>query len=100
VSGFFKRIKQCFYDPEFYEREAVGGGLSAALKFYLGICALLALICGAVFLGMRGTAINRFADRIIPDTISAYPENLEIVIHNGVLKTNAPGPVKITWPRA
>lgn len=88
---FFEKIKNSIYNPTFY-RNIPKESFGTALKYYLLLC-LLVTFFRLVFLSFPiATAINSGVRAGTEGLLQTYPNNLEIIVHQGKLRVNRPQP--------
>jgi hypothetical protein len=94
---FFKNIQKSIYGPEFYQ------GLLAkpflySLKYFALFSLLMALVV-TIYLSVSVLPkVNTFLEGVTPIILDYLPDELEIIIKDGVASTNVPEPYFLGMP--
>ena len=94
---FFKNIQRSIYDPEFY-RGLLTKPFSYSLKYFILFSLLIALVA-TIYLSLSVLPkINDFLENVSPTVLNYFPDELEIVIEDGLASTNVPEPYFLEMP--
>ena len=89
--NFYKKIVSSVYDPAFYKRlpkESFG----IAFGYYLLLSLFLAGLTVAFVAFPVARQVNQLQIYLDTELVTAYPQNLMISIHNGIVHTNVDEP--------
>ena len=88
---FFKNIRKSIYDPEFY-KGLLEKPFFYSLKYFILFSLLIALVA-TIYLSFSALPkVNDFLKNIGPTVLDHFPEDLEIVVKDGLASTNVPEP--------
>lgn len=96
--GFFQTILQSIYGPEFYKKLAKTS-LGSAFGYYFLLSLLLTIISTLALTLPISAGVKEFTDKLIPEVVNKYPQNLEVRIKDGKVSTNVEEPYFIKMPR-
>lgn len=94
---FFKNIQRSIYDPEFY-RGLLAKPFSYSLKYFVLFCLLITLVATIYLSFSLLPRVSNFLENINPTVLNYFPDDLEIVIKDGVASTNVPEPYFLKLP--
>jgi len=94
---FFKNIQRSIYDPEFY-RGLLVRPFSYSLKYFVLFCLLITLVATIYLSFSLLPKVNDFLENFSPTVLNYFPDDLEIVIEDGVASTNVPEPYFLEMP--
>ena len=94
---FFKNIQRSIYDPEFY-RGLLTKPFSYSLKYFVLFSLLIALVATIYLSFSLLPKINDFLENVGPTVLNYFPDDLKIVIEDGLASTNVPEPYFLEIP--
>jgi len=94
---FFKNIQRSIYDPEFYQG-LLTKPFSYSLKYFILFSLLITLVATVYLSFSILPKINNFLENISPTILNYFPDDLEIVIEDGLASTNVPDPYFLEMP--
>ena len=94
---FFKNIQRSIYSPEFY-RGLLVKPFSYSFKYFILFSLLIALVATIYLSFSLWPKVSGFLENISPAVLDYFPDELEIVIKDGVASTNVPEPYFLEIP--
>lgn len=94
---FLKNIQRSIYNPEFYQGLLMKP-FSYSLKYFVLFSLLIALIATIYLSFSVLPKINDFLENVSPTVLNYFPDDLEIVIEDGLASTNVPEPYLLEMP--
>src|SRR5579871_5156833 len=89
--NFLLTIKNSIYNPSFY-RTIPNTSLGKALGYYLLLCLIITVLQLAFLAFPTATGVQSFLQTATKETVTAYPKDLTIQIHNGIASINQEQP--------
>jgi len=94
---FFKNIQKSIYSPKFYQ-ELLTKPFSYSLKYFLPFSLLMALVATTYLSVSALPEINTFLKGAGSAVLGYFPDELEVVIKDGMASTNVPEPYFLKIP--
>lgn len=95
---FFDTLRSAIYNPDFYSK-IKKTGLGQTLGYFFLLALTLTLINSLVLSYELGIKVPEEIKKFISQTVSSYPQDLQISISSGQVSTNAEEPVFIPFPQ-
>ncbi len=96
--GFFKTVKNSIYSPEFY-RSVSQRSLFSALFYFLLLSVLITILQSINPIASFVTFGNKEVQKFVSSVVNSYPQELEVKIQDGKVKSNVQEPYFIPIPK-
>jgi hypothetical protein len=97
--SILKEIKNSLSNPDYY-RDLIDVPFGKSLKYYAALVMLISIIVTIVGSALIIPIFNRLAFSLKETVLSSYPDDLQISIDKGTVKTNVPEPYTFSVPSA
>lgn len=95
--GFFKTLRSSIFNPEFYSG-IPKSSLSSSLKYFFLLILILTLVNILALSYELGVKVPQETINFVNQSISSFPQDLEVDIDEGRVTTNAPEPYFVPFP--